>query len=296
MLLYILIMNSVDNRIRMSRPHYTEAEIRDHSEQLPGFSEPGTIWRAYNEFKGETIGEGSLWQPVLSATIVSEFDGAMHVLTGNRTSEGNRTHINVASTPTMRLSSAVAALIMGEETPFCLDGNINPAHPFVSESQWPGVEGLPDSQGTLASQVGNLLAMKLDLGRAMETSPDLLGRTSLARHTVGFSYLEDSDIGEPLYEPLILFGAVVGLTREAAELIPKETQSYSHLGWAPIEQYVKGVEDKSVLDVIPSARPTDELEVCVRGLCNATSSAIVSDPVEIKRHLTENYILPSMWS
>lgn len=48
-----------------------------------------------------------------------------------------------------------------------------------------------------------------------------------------------------------------------------------------IERYVHGVQTKTLREVIPGAAPEDELGVCVMGLCNATSMAIVDNPAEI---------------
>jgi hypothetical protein len=272
--------------IKTSRPQYTEAEIRSRSDYLPGFTEPGDIFDIF-----ENADVNSLWQPVLSTTIVTRLDDTLHVLTGKRSSAGNATHVNVASTPTMRIPPQDMGKLIAENTPFCLLGNIDPLHPFVSESLSPSVTGIPDSSDVLGAKVGNLLALKFQLGSVLESTKQTIGRASLARCVAGFRYLDDNSSGEPLYEPLIMFGAIVGLDSEIAKQIPEETSSYSNLGWTPIEQYVHGVKTRTLLEVIPNASPDDELEVCVRGLCNATSSAILSDLTEIQYHLTEDGIL-----
>ncbi|HSW98316.1 MAG TPA: hypothetical protein VLF71_00595 [Candidatus Saccharimonadales bacterium] len=241
----------------------------------------------------------TLWQPVLSTTVVTRRDGALCVLTGKRRAEGNATHVNIASTPTMRIPNEEAAVLLSGGEPFFLDGVINPSRPFVSESLAPSVTVLPDSRDPLAAKVGSLLASKLGLGTALESTKGSIGRASIARCVAGFSYVGDRLAGDgaetiPLYEPLIMFGAVVSLEPEAAEQIPPETVSYSNLGWAPIGGYVHGVATRTLLEVIPGASPEDELEVCVRGLCNATSAAILSDPAEIQRHLTEEGVFPPL--
>lgn len=181
--------------------------------------------------------------------------------------------------------------LIGENVPFNLSGEIDPLHPFVSQTLYPSVAMLPDNTDVLAAPVGHLLAQKLELGSLLEASQKAIGRASLARCVAGFSYLEDTPLGDPLYEPLIMFGAVVGLSTEAAQRIPEETVSYANLGWVPIDQYREGVVSKRVLDVLPSANPNDELEVCVRGLCNTTSINILSRKADIERHLSENGIL-----
>jgi hypothetical protein len=274
--------------ITTSRPQYTAEQIYAHADDLPGFTEPGDVFHILEDMPMRE----TRWQPVLSATIVTRLDGELHVLTGKRIAEGNTTHVNVASTPTMRVPPQEAGLLVVDHVPFCLAGNINPSHPFVSESLYPSVAALPDNSDVLASKVSNILALKLGLSSALESSQKPVGRTSLARCIVGFSYLDDAPSGAPLYEPLIMLGAIVGLDQETAEQIPGTTSSYSHLGWAALDRYVHGVASKTLLDVIPKARPEDELEVCVKGLCNATSSTIVSNLDEIQYHLTEDGTLP----
>lgn len=278
----------MSNDIITSRPQYTATEIHSYAQELPGFLETGDV---YDICADMHKGQG-LWQPVLSVTIVARFESGLHVLTGKRTAEGNITHVNVASTPTMRIPPEDTRMLLADAVPFCLSGNINPLQPFVSASLGPSVAALPDSSDVLAAKVGNLLALKLQLGSILEGSRRQVGRSSLARCIVGFSYLEDSLSGEPLYEPLIMFGTIVGLNAEVARQIPEATNSYSNLDWAPIDQYVHGVATKTLLEVIPRAKPEDELEVCVRGLCNATSSNILSNPHEIQYHLTEDGMLP----
>lgn len=269
------------------RPQYTESEISSRSSELPGLVEPGDVFTILTDPRIKC-----LWQPVLSATVVTRFNGQLQVLTGKRTAEGNTTHTNVASTPTMRIPDEEAGLLLPDHVPFCLSGSIDPLKPFISESLTPSVAGLPDSRDVLAAKVANLLALKLGLGQALESSRQGVGRASLARCIVGFSYLDDTVTGEALFEPLIMLGAVVGLDQKIAEQIPPATVSYSNLGWTPLSTYVHGVATKTLFEVIPSAKPEDELEVCVRGLCNATSSAILSTTSEIQYHLTEEGILP----
>jgi hypothetical protein len=271
------------------RPQYTETGIRSFSyDELPGFSRAADVSCLFTD-----VDAPSLWQPVLSATIVTRLKDGLHVLTGKRTSTANKTHANVASTPTMRIPAPDARLLLAERALFNLQSVIDPLRPFVSESVYPSVAKLPDNTDPLAAKICGLLASKLQLGSALELAQNQeVGRASLARYIVGFSYLEDNWLGEPLYEPLVMLGTIVGLDTELAEQIPFNTPSYSNLGWTPIEQYVHGVATKSLLEVIPTASPEDEIEVCVRGLCNATSSTILADPLEIRRHLSEEDMLP----
>lgn len=272
-----------------TRPRYTEADICSFRyDELPGFSREADVSHLF-----ANIDAPSLWQPVLSATIVTRLKSGLHVLTGKRTSIANTTHTNVASTPTMRIPTQEAGMFLVEQTPFNLQGVIDPLRPFVSHSIYPSVVKLPDNTDPLASKVCALLASKLQLGSALESAQNqAVGRASLARYIVGFSYLEDNASGDPLYEPLAMLGTIVGLDSKIAEQIPSSTPSYSNLGWTPIGRYVHGVATKSLLEVIPTASPEDEIEVCIRGLCNATSSTILADPTEIQHHLSEAGMLP----
>lgn len=85
----------------MHRPQYTSEEIHQKKNRLPGFDSPGDVFDIFN---GNVSLNESLWQAVLSLTVVTYINKELHVLTGQRTVEGNITHSNVASTPTMRLA------------------------------------------------------------------------------------------------------------------------------------------------------------------------------------------------
>jgi hypothetical protein len=274
----------------LNRPQYTVEEMHMYADHLPGFEKTAEMSDIFGDL--DTC-EDSLWQPVLSATIVTKLDGVFHVLTGKRTAEGNTTHVNVASTPTMRLSPHEAGLFLLDKIPFCLNGEVNPLRPFVSESVDPSVARLPDSTDILSTRVAYLLALKLQLGTALEVAREPIGRASIARYIAGFSHT-GYESSEPVFEPLIMFGAVVGLRSGIAQQIPEETVSYANLGWAPIDQYVHGVATRTVTEVIPNASLADELEVCVKGLCNATSSTILRDPHEIQYHLSEGGVMDEL--
>lgn len=271
-----------------SQPQYTAAEIYERASELPGFRDTGNIYDICTD-----ITQASLWQTVLSATVVTRFDDGLKVLTSSRTAEGNTTHVNFASTPTKRIPPPEAgALIIDEDVPFCLSGNILPWHPFISRSLTPSVAWLPDSSDVLAEKVEHLLSRKLQLSAALERARQPIGRASVARCIAGFSYQGDNPSGEALFAPLIMLGAIVGLHPEAAKQIPSETPSYNYLGWTPINQYVHGIASRTLLEVIPTAKEKDKLEICIQGLCNITSSAILANPDEIQYHLTEDGILP----
>lgn len=276
-----------------ARYQYTEEQLYEHAHELAGFNEPGDVGQILDDIAVEE----TRWQPVLSATIVTWFDNDLHILTAKRLAEGHRTHINVASTPTIRLAHQEAGLLLPESllpqnTAFCFNGQIDPLNPFVTDSLSPSVAALPDNTDILSSKIGYLLAIKLGLGSELGRAREPIGRTSLARCIVGFSYLDNGGpSGEALYEPLVMLGAIVGIDSEVALQIPERTTSYSHIGWTPVDRYVKGVAAKSLLEVIPTAQPEDELEVCVRGLCNATSSTIVRSVDEIQYYLTEEGVM-----
>lgn len=276
-----------NSRLEPLRPLFTEAEIRANAlkGELPGFLEQSDVVSAVKD------GYLNGWQPVFSTTFVSRLDGELHVLTGTRSAEANTTHVNVASTPTIRVSiDEVDPLVYGR-VPFYLAGKIDPSRPYVSNSLAPAARGIPDSTSILSGRVGYIMALKLGLAEALENAQAPIGRASLARCVIGFSYLEDNERDEPLYEPLIMLGAIVGLNVQVAEQVPDRTSSYGHLGWTPIDSYVRGIATKNLLDVIPAAQPRDELEVCIRGLCNATSSSILATPDEIQYHMTEGWVI-----
>ena len=145
------------------RPQYTAEQLQDNAGSLPGFMCPGDIFKIL-----ENRSLVTQWQSVLSATVIANLDGDLHVLTGVRIAEGNSTHINVASTPTMRIPNQDAHPLLEESIPFNLRGAIRPTKPFISHSLRPSVAVIPDSTDPLAAKVGNLLALKLELGQQLE--------------------------------------------------------------------------------------------------------------------------------
>ncbi|MEU6479729.1 hypothetical protein ABZ858_23100 [Streptomyces sp. NPDC047017] len=147
---------------------------------------------------------------------------------------------------------------------------------------------VPDPSSELSYLVGDLVARKLGGGRAMESASRErpLGTCRFSMIGAGFSYVadrptSDPESPEPLYEPLLMFGAVLEL--EDYTLIPEHTDSYKDLCWTAPADYAEGVRTKRIesfnpkfLDLADEA-DSDRVTVCARGLCLQTTNKVIAD-------------------
>lgn len=264
--------------------YYTIETIEN---ELEGFGKNGTISLSECLNNSKT-----LWQPVLQTTIFTYIDGQKHILNGTRKASANSTHPNVVSTPTSLLPRCFAAAIYEEladsnEVNQLIDisevqaDNLLTLARFSDDAQ---TSKLPKTDNMLSFVVANLLSRKLGFSEILElvNSDNSIGECRLSMIGAGFSYAADCPVeNEPLFEPLLMFGSVIELT--SADLIPEETESYSNLSWALLEDYQKGVKTKriehfNVKFTDPSfALSADEITVCVRGLCLQTASMVINN-------------------
>lgn len=238
--------------------------------RLPGYKRSADI---HDVFLGDND-----WQPILSLSIFREGDNGLEILTGLRREDTHATHPGVVSTPTKRMPSSIAKILFSEKlhnvsgsSPFNL-GVIDPTHPEVVARFSPNTETVPDSSSMLPFLAADLMARKLGLADALERSngDNPLGKVSLMNIIAGFSNATvDPVTEENLFEPLIVFGAATLLDRP--DEVPVETASYRNLTWVNADNFVKGVEQKDAPLLIEGLTVDDEISVCVRGLCLATS-------------------------
>ncbi|MEU7480715.1 hypothetical protein AB0A63_32405 [Lentzea sp. NPDC042327] len=241
----------------------------------------------------ECLEPGSLWQPVLQLTIVTDIDGEPHVLNGTRRASANRTHPNVVSTPTSMLPVPLASAILDdskgsleEELPLLLDEVRSDDLRVVARYAENDVRPVPRTAEALPYAVADLLARKLGCGTALEhaTAEEPLATCSLSMVGGGFSYAADGDLdedglAEPLFEPLLMFGVVVRWQDPA--VFPERTESYDGIVWTRLPDYQEGVRTKRIEAFNPKfAEPdyiadADEISVCVRGLCLQTANIII---------------------
>ncbi len=255
---------------------------------LPGFKKRATLSRA--------LGSQSHLDTVLSATVVTEsVDGGLQLLTGIRRRETNATHPDVVSTPTIRIPSSFAREVISAKAhslniqlPSFVVNDVEPTKPVRVMYFEANPEPIPNNISMLPSLVSNLLAQKLGIGEALEqhTADNPLGTVSLKTILAGFSYASGRmEAGEeiPLFEPLLMMGAVVHLSDSS--VTPSETSSYRNLGWVDANTYQLGHEMRDAGLLVPGLALTDAADVCVRGLCLSTSRAAICNPSDLRSHL-----------
>lgn len=269
---------------------YTEQEIQN--QYLPGFGELSTLDR--------TLAPETAWQTVLSLTVVAKTEGGeLEVMDGIRRAESNPTHPDVVSTPTGRLPRSIASAILASKAdtrpadqPKWLIESLDPKTPVVVEQLRANIEAVPERESPLPYAVGALMAGKLGCAGALElaSSKRPIAHASLATILGGFSYASDRELasGEtvPVYEPLIMLGSVI--TVEDKHIIPNETESYRSISWVPLDEYLTGVREREAGRLITDISVEDEVSVCVRGLCLATSAANVENAVFLSQHVQAN--------
>lgn len=257
--------------------HYSEKYI---SENLDGFGKNGSVRLEDCLNSSDTI-----WQPVVQATIYSVIDNERHVLTGIRKPLANMVHPNVVSTPTSLFPKEYAAALY--KSLFQYDELKRSIHLETIQvdklqilsrfTENPHIN-IPTTDNMLSYSVANILARKLGISQSLEyaTLNNPIGKCWLSTISAGFCYAADSILnGEPLFEPLLMFGVVVEL--KSHDLIPSHSESYDNISWSLLGDYKKGVETKRLeyfnkrkkeceFDLI-----TNEVTVCVRGLCLQTA-------------------------
>lgn len=262
---------------------YTLEQLSDAN--LPGFQESATLQ--------ECLFQKTDWQTVLSLTILSEAeDGGLQVLSGIRREDTNFTHPGVVSTPTGRLPRRIAHQLIRSKYDNLVEGDttlllesVNPQRPGVIAHLSSNQEKLPNSEAVLPFVTAALLAGKLGCSAAIEnaTTEAPIGTVSLESLIGGFSYASDTKEGEPLFEPLIMFGATV--TLKDPSIIPETTEAYRRNSWISLDTFKKGYASRKANLLIPSITPEEEVAVCVRGLCLATSGENIADEERLRQHL-----------
>lgn len=265
---------------------YTEEQL--HTAVLPGFLEPATL--------GDSLQPDTDWQTVLSLTVVHRGDNGVQILNGIRREDTNSTHPGIVSTPTGRLPRKMASAIITEKTDSLEEihdttwtlGAVDSQNPKIIGQLSGNAQPVPDHEASLPYATGALLASKLGCSAILEASSSAnpIGTVSLETLLAGFSYVRnDVDSDEPLFEPLIMLGATVRLYNPS--IIATTTESYRMNSWVDLESYKTGHANKDASLMLPGITSEDEVTVCVRGLCLATSSANIADERKLEQHISE---------
>jgi hypothetical protein len=135
-------------------------------------------------------------------------------------------------------------------------------------------------------------------------SDDELGTVSLARMSLGASYVGDTERGEPLYERLLMVGLAVMLhphqahqfdpdIHEGMSSLPAAERRYSSLGWTSLAVFPEAVRTKNVTELAPYVPERESVMFCARGRCLAMTSELISDDSELLlRHLGRSTLSP----
>jgi hypothetical protein len=260
---------------------YTASQLPELN--LPGFRSEATVM--------DIVQQETDWQPVLSLSIYSpnpDNPEQLDVLTAIRTA-GTRTHPGVVSTPTGRFPHAFQLPLLesrdaAEFTRFRID-EINASEKQVVASFRPQPQDMPDLDDPLSFLAHETVERKLGLGDAMhdKEGSEPLATVSLSEIVAGIGYpTDDPETGEPLLEPLLMYGAVMLIHNRDA--FPDNTASYREIGWTKMEDFMDGHADKRADMLVPGIAPEDEATVCVRGLCLSTTSQVTDNP-DLAGHL-----------
>lgn len=264
---------------------YTEEEL--YSLNLPGFMSEATL--------SEALAQDTDWQTVLSLTLVNQSENGFEIQDGIRRRETNPTHPDVVSTPTGRVPKSVARILVEQkfaaeshEEPFWEIDEVAPQRPKVVTQLKGNIETLPNNEAILPFIAAGLLARKLGCAPALERAgaEKPFGTVSLSTVLAGFSYAADRfEAGQEihLFEPLLMLGAIVDVADKSS--LPVDSESYRAISWVKFSDYRQGFAGRAADMLIPGITAEDQVKVCVRGLCLATSNATIENPAHIAEHV-----------
>ncbi|MBI5357275.1 hypothetical protein HZB74_00275 [Candidatus Saccharibacteria bacterium] len=245
---------------------------------LPGFERDATFM--------DVVDPTTDWQPALSLSIygVNPDSGQLDILTAIRT-EGTETHPMVISTPTGRFPKQFEGALIADkkdlvtEAPEFRIDEIDPTQNLTIATFDAKSEPIPDRNRILPYLTHEVLARKLGLGQHLQKTNDSepIATVSLSEMIAGFSYCrDDKETGEPRWEPLVMYAAAILVKNRA--IIPRETKAYREIGWTKIDDFLVGHAQRKAKELVPTIDPQDEVGVCVRGLCLASSGSITRKP------------------
>ena len=283
-----------DQMSEIDRRRFTKHELVELAGQgqLPGFLSPAVF--------GPGLFEDTAWQPVLNASITRIDEGEpyepgtrLSIITAIRRQETNPTHPNVVSTPTRRMTSDDAKNLIIERKNFVRTisatefelTETNPQRPKTIAFFEPNTTALYHEE-ILSTLTRQLLESKLglnDLSYGEQRAWWGIGKVSLSRVVAGFSYIENTEAGDALFEPIVMFGSV--LSTGAMDLpLSAETADYRSITLTPVGQFADNVANRDVAKLVVASE-WDEVYACVRGLCLATSVRATSDLQDLWRHI-----------
>ena len=199
-------------------------------------------------------------RPVLAITCLRRSQhsrSSWEILVGARTPEANRTHPDVVSVPTMRVSVEHAATWW------------KPGDPHIQK--------VDNSANSIVIDVNRMFTQKLGLADQVE-----LGQLKYQMKALGvwqgISYIGngDDDVqgSRPLSEALTMFNAAL-VMEAGAELVPPATVSYRPLAWVSADAFRSAVDTRDVRYLGPEF---DSFRLCIHGLCIESTHLMLNEP------------------
>jgi hypothetical protein len=277
---------------------------------VPGWRQRGNLPTVLS-----SLGGHNGWTPILSVSIFRDNPqelGGIQTLTAIRGESS--THKDVVSTLTSTFPAETLPLLVKKRRPFVIDGypsvrigdnGPNPLEGATLVRYWPQLEGVPDTSSLLPYYCHDVMSRKLNRPDLVSMrSDDELGTVSLARMSLGVSYVGDNEQGEPLYERLLTVGLAFMLhphqshqfdidIHERMSSLPVQERRYRSLGWTSIELFPEAVRTKNVINLAPYVPEHESILFCARGRCLAMTSELISDDPELLlRHLGRSALDP----
>jgi len=253
----------------LTAPYFYEVTAGTTPE-LPDFKSIGNLGR---EAVYQAIFAGYQYAPVVSLTTLREHEGAVQVLAGPRNPKVNRTHPNVISVPTMRLPAEYAAAAM-------LKSKVarQTAKEQVFEREWKTYPNEKELEThVLSNIVSGVMAAKIGLADVTVLRiPEL--RMSLESFTLGFSLVDfDAKKNAETIEAIGMLNAAVVVP---SDIEAPKSATFSRLKWFDIEDFQTGYQNRDATILFPED-PIDAIEMCVHGVCLATTSAVFDRGISV---------------
>lgn len=229
---------------------------------------PATRKRAYNK-----IFRNNVYAPVISLTILKETDGQVQVLAGPRNPATNQTHPNVISVPTQRIAPLLA---MGAAMDCEVESQTRKEQVF--ERRWRVFNDADEMDADIVGHiVASAIARKVGFEQLLVRHTNEV-RISLESFTLGQSFV-DYDVASQMQtiEAIGMLNAAVRVPSDTGQPRPV---SYSSLKWFGIEEFQRGYREKDTLGMFPEFG-LDALEMCVHGVCMATTSAVLQRGIQV---------------
>lgn len=198
---------------------------------------------------------------ILTGGEESDAQRGQRVLVSVRDPLNNRTHPGVASVPTIRIPSTLAAdLRQGKHTSSQFGSTI--LFECVAVNSWD-----TDGHSAIVFAVKAVLCQKLGVAEALE-SGCLLFSARVAADSAGWSYYDDEP--SPSGEFIRMTTLMAFITR-GISTFTRRTSSYSCVTWCDVGIFLHAARERDV-----SALGHNPVSICIHGLCIASAHDVLA--------------------